>query len=69
MVSMPLTFRKSSYSNPNYECVEVATNITTVTAVRDSKCPAAATLRFAPASWRAFRDALARPGSEDPQLP
>ncbi|GAA0923375.1 DUF397 domain-containing protein [Streptomyces thermoalcalitolerans] len=51
-------YRKSSHSNPERECVEVATNVPTVVAVRDSKRPASPSLRFAPSAWRAFHASL-----------
>jgi hypothetical protein len=53
-------FRTSSYSDPERECVEVATNVPATTAVRDSKCPDAALLRFPPRSWRAFLSSVKR---------
>ncbi|MEU9114319.1 DUF397 domain-containing protein [Streptomyces sp. NPDC048483] len=48
-------FRKSSYSNPERECVEVATNIPDTVAIRDSKDPDGPILRLAPAAWARFR--------------
>ncbi|MFJ9409180.1 DUF397 domain-containing protein [Streptomyces sp. NPDC101393] len=51
-------FCKSSYSNQERECVEVATNVPAVIAVRDSKDPAGPVLRLTPASWTAFRGAV-----------
>jgi hypothetical protein len=56
------TFRKSSYSTPDHECVEVATNVPATTAIRDSKRPNGAILHFPPRSWRAFQAALTRRG-------
>jgi hypothetical protein len=53
-------FIKSSYSNLNGECVEVARNIPGVIAIRDSKAPDAALLRVAPAAWGAFVGAVVR---------
>lgn len=48
-------WKKSSHSGNNGgECVEVATNITGVVAVRDSKNPTGAVLTFTPEQWRAF---------------
>jgi hypothetical protein len=32
-------YRKSTYSDPEAECVEIATNIPTTIAIRDSKNP------------------------------
>ncbi|MGP3944458.1 MULTISPECIES: DUF397 domain-containing protein [Streptomyces] len=52
-------FRKSSYSNGTQECVEVATNVQGVVAIRDSKNPAGPILRFTPATWADFHAALA----------
>lgn len=51
-------FTKSSYSEPNGECVEVARNIPGTVAVRDSKLPGSAVLVVAPAAWGAFRCGL-----------
>ncbi|GAA2294403.1 DUF397 domain-containing protein [Streptomyces violaceusniger] len=50
-------FRKSSHSDPERECVEVATNVSDVVAVRDSKDPEGRILRFTPAAWAAFQAA------------
>ncbi|MCG0284720.1 DUF397 domain-containing protein [Streptomyces sp. PSAA01] len=52
------TFRKSSYSNPFDECVEVATNVPNTVAIRDSKDPEGRILRFTPAAWADFQRAL-----------
>jgi hypothetical protein len=49
------TFRKSSYSDPERECVEVATNVPSTIAVRDSKRPDGPVLRFPSPAWRVFR--------------
>lgn len=53
-----LAWRKSSHSTQNGSCVEVAAASTqgtpTVIAVRDSKNPAGAVLRFSDTDWRAF---------------
>ncbi|MEU2208683.1 DUF397 domain-containing protein [Streptomyces hygroscopicus] len=56
------TFRKSSYSNPFDECVEVAVNVPDAVAIRDSKNPDGPILRFTPAAWAAFRDAIVEEG-------
>ncbi|MFF0775304.1 DUF397 domain-containing protein [Nonomuraea wenchangensis] len=47
-------WRKSSASGDNGDCVEVATNLPGVVAVRDSKDPDGARLIFTPAEWAAF---------------
>ncbi|WP_448332327.1 DUF397 domain-containing protein [Streptomyces sp. DSM 41534] len=52
-------FRKSSHSDPERECVEVATNVPNAVAVRDSKDPEGRILRFTPAAWADFRSVLA----------
>ncbi|MEW2579591.1 DUF397 domain-containing protein [Streptomyces syringium] len=54
-----LQFRKSSFSDPNHECVEIAMNVADIVAIRDSKIPDGPTIRLSPASWGAFRAALA----------
>lgn len=51
-------YRKSSYSNVEHECVEVATNIPTTVAIRDSKNPSGPHLRVQPTAWRAFQTTL-----------
>lgn len=51
-------YRKSSYSNAEHECVEVATNIPTTIAIRDSKHLTGPSLQIAPVTWTAFRTAL-----------
>ncbi|AJZ82822.1 MULTISPECIES: DUF397 domain-containing protein [Streptomyces] len=55
-------FRKSSHSDPERECVEVATNVPNTVAVRDSKDPEGPVLRFTPAAWAAFQVVLAEEG-------
>ncbi|GCD44513.1 toxin [Streptomyces paromomycinus] len=53
-------FVKSSHSSPiGGECVEVATNVPSVVAVRDSKNPSGRTLLFGDREWLAFRAAVA----------
>jgi hypothetical protein len=47
-------WRTSSYSGTQGNCVEVATNLPGIVAVRDSKSPAGGTLVFGLPEWRAF---------------
>jgi hypothetical protein len=48
-------WRKSSYSSSNGgQCVEVARNLPSVVAVRDSKTPEGPVLVFTPAEWHSF---------------
>jgi hypothetical protein len=48
-------WRKSSYSGGNGgQCVEVATNLPGIVAVRDSKHPDGPKLIFTPGEWTAF---------------
>ncbi|ROO51848.1 uncharacterized protein DUF397 [Micromonospora sp. Llam0] len=47
-------WRKSSRSNNQGECVEVADGLDGVIGVRDSKDPAGPVLAVAPASWSSF---------------
>jgi hypothetical protein len=49
-------WRKSSYSDGQANCVEVAA--AGLVAVRDSKSPDAATLTFAADAWRRFTERL-----------
>ncbi|WUS97931.1 DUF397 domain-containing protein [Streptomyces sp. NBC_00708] len=51
-------FAKSSYSDPNGECVEVARNVPGAVAVRDSKREAGPVLVLAPGTWNAFKREL-----------
>jgi len=53
-----LVFRMSSYSNPQLECVEVATNVPNTVAVRDSNDPEGRILRCTPAAWQTFTGQL-----------
>ncbi|WP_030917630.1 DUF397 domain-containing protein [Streptosporangium amethystogenes] len=48
------TFRKSTLSGPNNDCVEVATNLPGLIAVRDSKNPSGPALTFSPTVWSNF---------------
>jgi hypothetical protein len=52
-------FVKSSYSQPGQECVEVARNIPTTVAIRDSKDPDGPILRLPPKAWTDFTASLA----------
>jgi Domain of unknown function (DUF397) len=47
-------WRKSSYSGTQGNCVEVATNLPGIVAVRDSKNPDRATVIISRAGWAAF---------------
>ncbi|WP_329019830.1 DUF397 domain-containing protein [Micromonospora rifamycinica] len=53
-------WRKSTRSGNQGNCVEVADNLHSVVAVRDSKDPSGPVLAFAPASWQAFTASLGR---------
>ncbi|GAB3183925.1 uncharacterized protein DUF397 [Micromonospora palomenae] len=48
------TWRKSTRSGVQGDCVEVADNLPGVVGVRDSKDPAGPVLTFDPQTWRAF---------------
>ena len=55
MESSRLNWRKASYSGTNGGgCVEVATNLPGIVAVRDSKDQRGPTLSLAPGVWRGF---------------
>ncbi|MFF3442890.1 DUF397 domain-containing protein [Streptosporangium sp. NPDC002721] len=47
-------FRKSSRSGGGDNCVEVATNLPGLIAVRDSKDPTGPMLTFSPTTWNNF---------------
>ncbi len=47
-------WRKSSYSNNGGACVEVATNLPGLVAVRDTKDPSGPSLVFDANSWQSF---------------
>ncbi|WP_369258965.1 DUF397 domain-containing protein [Streptomyces sp. R35] len=53
-------YRKSSYSNEKAECVEIATNIPTTIAIRDSKNPTGPSLRLRPNAWTIFQTSLTK---------
>ena len=55
VASRDLPWRKSTRSANDGECVEVATTGDRV-AVRDSKNPAGAVLKYSPEAWQAFLD-------------
>ena len=51
-------YRKSSYSDQVAECVEIATNIPTTIAIRDSKNPTGPHVRVRPTAWMVFQSSL-----------
>ncbi|MFC9189934.1 DUF397 domain-containing protein [Streptomyces cyaneofuscatus] len=54
-------FEKSGHSSGDGECVEVARNIPTTVAVRDSKCSGGPLLTVASVAWDAFTADLRQP--------
>lgn len=52
------TWRTSSYSGGNGNCVEVADNLPAVVAVRDSKDRSGPALTFTPSAWTTFTASL-----------
>lgn len=47
-------WRKSTYSNGQGGCMDVAAGVTGLIPVRDSKDPHGPALRFTPEAWRSF---------------
>jgi Domain of unknown function (DUF397) len=47
-------WQKSSYSGQSGNCIEVARNLPTVVAIRDSKSPDGPNLLVSPKTWQAF---------------
>ncbi|MEV6344279.1 DUF397 domain-containing protein [Actinoplanes sp. NPDC051851] len=47
-------WRKSIRSGSSGNCVEVASNLPDVVAVRDSKDPSGPALTFSPSAWQSF---------------
>ncbi|MFG1949711.1 DUF397 domain-containing protein [Micromonospora sp. NPDC048830] len=55
------TWRKSTRSGTQGDCVEVADDLRGVVGVRDSKDPTGPVLTFTPDTWRAFIEYAKRP--------
>jgi hypothetical protein len=60
------TWKKSSYSNGQANCVEVCTGLPEMIAVRDSKNPGGGHLTVSAAGWRAFLNGVKRGDYRDP---
>ncbi|MFD4656075.1 DUF397 domain-containing protein [Kitasatospora sp. NPDC058444] len=52
--SRAVKWRKSTYSNGQGNCIEMADSLASVVPVRDSKDPQGPVLSFAPEAWRSF---------------
>jgi hypothetical protein len=59
-----LTWRKSSFSGSEANCVEIAASDRVL--VRDTKNNSGVVLRITPAAWRKFADQVKRSLSSDP---
>ncbi|MFB7383620.1 DUF397 domain-containing protein [Kitasatospora purpeofusca] len=55
---IPVSWRKSSYSNNGGECVEIAPDMPGLVPVRDSKDPSGPVLAFPSDAWSAFLAAV-----------
>ncbi|MFD4904779.1 DUF397 domain-containing protein [Kitasatospora purpeofusca] len=51
-------WRKSSYSNGQGDCIEVADGLSDIVPVRDSKDPHGPTLAFSTTAWSSFLAAI-----------
>ncbi|WP_344331180.1 DUF397 domain-containing protein, partial [Kitasatospora putterlickiae] len=51
-------WRKSTYSNGQGDCIEVAGDLTGIVPVRDSKDPHGPTLTFTATAWQSFLTAI-----------
>ncbi|MFJ6385128.1 DUF397 domain-containing protein [Kitasatospora sp. NPDC092039] len=49
-----IKWRKSTYSNGQGNCVEIADGLAGIVLVRDSKDPDGPALAFSPEAWRSF---------------
>jgi len=60
MSDLPTTpaWRKSTLSDGGNGCVEVATNLPGLVAVRDSKDPSGPALTFSPTAWNDFLSSI-----------